>query len=134
MDTQVKVLGWLFLLLGIFGLLGAACLFIIISGSGFISGDDVAIRVTLLVSIVIAGFIVVTSIPGIITGIGLLQFRPWARILGVVLGVINLPGFPLGTILGVYALIVLLNDDVNPLFNPQVSTPSSTSLVEEGES
>lgn len=131
MDTHVKVLGWLYLLLGIFGLLGAACLFVTIAGGGFISGDDTAIRVTLLVSIIIAGFVVVTSIPGVITGIGLLRFRPWARILGLVLGVINLPGFPLGTLLGVYALVVLLNEEVNPYFNLPTSSPIAPSSTED---
>ena len=36
------------------------------------------------------------------TGIGLLYFKPWARILGIVLSAIALLGFPWVTILGVY--------------------------------
>ena len=53
-------------------------------------------------------FLLVLSLPGLITGIGLLKFQPWARIVGLVFGAINLINIPFGTILGVYGLWVLL--------------------------
>jgi glucose uptake protein GlcU len=50
------------------------------------------------------------------TLIGLLERREWARILTIILGVLHLLGFPIGTALGVYTLYVLLNDQTKPLF------------------
>ncbi len=44
-------------------------------------------------------------------GIGLLQRRPWARILAIVLGVIALLNIPLGSGLGVYTLWALFSPE-----------------------
>jgi hypothetical protein len=41
-------------------------------------------------------------------GIGLLTIQPWARLLAIVTGVVELISFPLGTALGIYTLWVLL--------------------------
>jgi hypothetical protein len=45
-----------------------------------------------------------------------LNYKPWARVLGLVLAVINLFNIPFGTALGIYALWVLLNKDTERLF------------------
>lgn len=45
---------------------------------------------------------------GIIAGVGLLHYRPWARILTIVLACISLIHLPFGTALGIYTLWVLL--------------------------
>jgi hypothetical protein len=41
-------------------------------------------------------------------GIGLLTVQPWARLVAIITGVIELISFPLGTALGIYSLWVLL--------------------------
>ena len=56
------------------------------------------------------------SLPSVVTGIGLLYFKPWARILGIVLSAIALLGFPWVTLLGIYGLWVLFNKDTERLF------------------
>ena len=63
------------------------------------------------------------SLPGIIAGIGLLKFRPWSRVLTIVLSALNLMNFPFGTILGIYGLWVMLSDEGSRLFlQPPVIT------------
>jgi hypothetical protein len=57
-----------------------------------------------------------TSIPGLVAGWGLLKFRPWARILGIVVSILGLLVIPIGTIIGIYGLWVLLNKDTERLF------------------
>jgi hypothetical protein len=52
-----------------------------------------------------------------VLGWGLLKFKPWARILGIVLCAINLINIPFGTILGAYGLWVLLNKDTERIFS-----------------
>jgi uncharacterized protein YqgC (DUF456 family) len=47
---------------------------------------------------------------------GLRRHRAWARMLGLVLGLFNLPLLPLGTGLGGYALWVLLQEDTRQRF------------------
>jgi hypothetical protein len=49
-----------------------------------------------------------TAVLGIVTGCGLLERRPWARMLAIVLGCIFLVDMPFGTALGIYTLWVLL--------------------------
>jgi hypothetical protein len=53
------------------------------------------------------------SIPvvNIITGIGLLKYREWARVLALVLAAFMLIGFPFGTAMGIYAFWVLLSNE-----------------------
>ncbi len=116
MDAHVKILGWLYIILGVLGLLIAGLVVLAVAGGGLISGDRTAITVTAIVSAVIGGILFLVSAPGIVAGIGLLNFQPWARILGIVLGIFNLPGFPIGTALGVYTLYVLLDDESSRLF------------------
>lgn len=121
METHVKVIGWLYILLGILGVLGAALLFVVVAGSGLISGDELAIQITTLVGFVVGGFLIMLSVPGIIVGIGLLQFRAWARILGIVIGLLNLLLIPIGTALGIYTIWALLDQGTTELFSPSVS-------------
>lgn len=57
-----------------------------------------------MLSVVLLG----TAILGIITGWGLLERRPWARMMAIVIGCIFLIDMPFGTALGIYTLWVLL--------------------------
>jgi hypothetical protein len=116
MDTHTKILGWLYIVLGVLGMLAAGAVILILVGSGLLSRDRTAISVLFIVAASVGGFLALVSLPGIIAGFGLLAYRPWARILALVLGILNLPGFPLGTILGVYTLYVLLDDETTQRF------------------
>lgn len=122
METHVKVLGWLYIILGAMGLLTALIVGLLMFGGGLISGDQTAITVTGIVALVVGGFILLISAPGIVAGAGLLGFRPWARVLALILGVLNLPGFPVGTLLGVYTLWALLDPETTRLFNREAGT------------
>ena len=111
MRQHVPILGWCFIvyhaIVAVIGIVVGA----IVGGAGAISGDRDAIFITGAVGIGVASFLIVISLPGIIAGIGLLKFRPWARILAIILGAMHLLSVPFGTALGIYALVVLLNDE-----------------------
>jgi len=68
----------------------------------------------------VGGFVFVLTLilclPSILAGWGLLKRKPWARIVAIILGVLSLPGIPLGTAIGIYTLWVMLNKDTMPLF------------------
>src|SRR5262249_36919247 len=59
----------------------------------------------------IGGFLMLSAAAGALAGWGLLDRRPWARTLAIVLGVLALFDFPLGTALGVYTLWVLASSN-----------------------
>jgi hypothetical protein len=54
------------------------------------------------------GIFMVCGVIGIAAGWGLLERQPWARILAIALGFVNLVDMPFGTALGIYTLWVLL--------------------------
>jgi len=56
----------------------------------------------------IGALLSITAIAGLAAGWGLLERKPWARTLTVILGLIGLCSVPFGTALGVYTLWVLL--------------------------
>ena len=59
---------------------------------------------------------ILTSVPEVIAGIGLLKRRSWARILAIILAIPDLIQIPIGTAIGIYALWVLLNSETAQLF------------------
>ncbi len=116
MKTHIQIVAWLYIVAGILGIILAVLVAGLIIGGGWISGDDTAIRVTTIVSIFVGGLVVLVSVPGVVAGIGLLSFKSWARILAIILAVLNLPGFPIGTLLGIYSLWALLDSESSLLF------------------
>lgn len=64
-----------------------------------------------IIATVIAVIAVVGGLPGIIGGWGLLTKKSWARIVVLIVGILNLFHFPLGTALGIYTLWVLLKPE-----------------------
>lgn len=121
MQEHVKIVGWLHLVLGGLGLLAGLFFGTMIFGGGLLSGEAEGMLAGSLIAAILGGFIVLFSVPGIFVGLGLLQRKSWARIGGIVLGVLNLVNFPFGTILGVYTLWVLLNDRTVELFRRPVA-------------
>jgi hypothetical protein len=57
---------------------------------------------------IIGVLVLVEGALGLVAGWGLLERRPWARMLTLILGCINLIKLPFGTALGIYTLWVLL--------------------------
>jgi hypothetical protein len=124
MDTHVKTLGWLWIIFGVLGILGALCMGVIIAGSGFISEDETAILVTSIVAAVCGGLFFLGNALNIIAGAGLLKYKSWGRILAIILGIINLLGFPVGTAIGIYTFWAMFNVETKQLFETGSETPS----------
>ena len=132
MQTHVKVLGVLYIVLSALGLLTALFLLLAIGGAAGIVGvaadpEDAAIALPILgiAGSALGMMLLLLSLPGLITGWGLLTFKSWARILGIVLSALNLLNIPVGTELGIYGLWVLLNKDTEHLFGSSALTSTS---------
>ncbi|MFZ5517434.1 MAG: hypothetical protein ACOY90_12385 [Candidatus Zhuqueibacterota bacterium] len=113
MEKHIQVLGVMYIVFGALGILSAAFLFTAIVGGGILSGDDDAMRITLIVGVILAGFCALVALPGIIAGIGLLKRQNWARVMAMILGILSLPLLPIGTALGIYTLWVVLSQESN---------------------
>jgi uncharacterized membrane protein (DUF2068 family) len=61
-------------------------------------------------------FFAVLALPGVLAGYGLLKRKKWGHVLGIVVAALSLLNFPIGTILGAYALFVLFQTSANEYF------------------
>jgi hypothetical protein len=133
MQTHVKVLGVLYLVVSGVCLVMALFLLLVMGGAAGIVGatadpQDAAIAIPILgiAGSALAIFLGAFSLPGLVTGYGLLNYKPWARVLGIVLSALNLINIPVGTILGGYGLWVLLSKDTERLFDGAPVVTSTT--------
>lgn len=124
MQTHVKVLGVIYLAVGGCMLLGALFLALTMGGVAGIVGataepEEAAIAIPVLgiAGTALAAVLFIFSLPSLITGYGLFNYKPWARIVGIVLSAISLINIPIGTVIGAYGLWVLLNKETERLFS-----------------
>lgn len=128
MRDHIKILGILNIVMGSFAALAGVGVLLVMGTVGGIiaasihssSGGDLgdstlAGPIIALVGTCIAIFFLVLAAPSIIGGWGLLRFRPWSRVLMIVISALHLFHIPLGTALGVYGLWVLVNDETRRL-------------------
>ena len=129
MASHVKILGILHIVFASLGILAALVVLVIFGGIAGMVGatnhtDDAFVAVPMLggIGAIIFILILALSLPGLIAGIGLINFRPWARVLGIVISALDLISIPFGTALGIYGLWVLLSNQTEALFR-EVTTP-----------
>jgi len=122
MESHVKILGWLNV---IFGGLGVLISFAILGGIVAVSsifgigGEEelLPIHIIAIVGGIITLFTLLLSLPALLLGYGLLNLRPWARILGLVMSGLSLFHVPIGTALALYSFWVLLKPETEALFH-----------------
>ncbi len=130
MATHVRILAWFNIVIGGLGVLAACITFAGASALPAIlaavahEAAEIPIGVIQIVVTFIVGMILVLSLPSLILGFGLYHFRPWARILGLVLAAINLLNLPFGTVVSLYAFWVLLKPETEELFRETAVRPA----------
>jgi membrane protease YdiL (CAAX protease family) len=128
MDRHRHVLGILYVVFSALLAVGALAGFAVLMFGALASSDAEERAEILGVGGVLAGLLLLLSVPGFIGGIGLLKRRAWSKVLTLILAVLNLPGFPVGTALGIYTVWFWLQPNVRPLFFPQESEPRGPEL------
>ena len=118
MKQHVSFVGALHIGFGILGLLGALAIFY---GFQFLyelveQEEPIAREVLSLIGNSIAIIILFFSTLGVLGGIGLFSYRPWARILVMIVSAINCLNVPVGTAKGIYSLWVLMQPETLDLF------------------
>jgi hypothetical protein len=118
MEQHIKTLSILNIVLGGLGVLAALVILLVFGGlagvAGIDHGDpDSAMGVAMFGMIGgVAFFIVlILSAPSLIAGIGLLNYKPWAKTLMLIVSALHLLNIPFGTALGIYGLWVLTKDE-----------------------
>ena len=117
MQTHVKVVAVLFIVIGGLNLLAAA-LFGVGAGIagmavGMSNDPDAAAALPIigLAGGALVAFLLILGLPPVIVGIGLMKFREWARIAGIVISALLIFHIPFGTAIGIYGLWTLLNSE-----------------------
>jgi hypothetical protein len=102
-EASVKAIGRLYVLAGVLTLAAGVVLALAV-----ILGDRTATGSTAILAALPStlALVCVGVLQGA-TGYGLHQLRPWARVIGTILSVIGLIGFPVGTIIGAYVLYIV---------------------------
>jgi hypothetical protein len=132
MAQHVKILGVLHIVFGSLGVLGAIIVLMIFGGiSALVGFSDhsadgaAAAPIVGMVGGLIFILVLVLSVPALVIGIGLVQFRPWARIATIILSAFDLLSIPIGTALGIYGLWVMLNPETERLFGARTAPAAS---------
>ena len=103
-----------------FGLLGVAGALAIFFGFQFlfqlVEDEPIAQDVLSFIGNSIGLILLFVSTIGVIGGIGLFSFRPWARILVMIVSALNCLNVPVGTAKGIYSLWVLMQPETIELF------------------
>ena len=120
LKQHVKILAYVHLGMGILiAMMGLMALlfFVGIGIAGFAGQADPELLGILSVVGLVAGIMfAIFAVPSIIAGAGMLKLKGWARILALVMGILNLFSIPIGTAVGIYSLWVLFQDDVEQAF------------------
>jgi hypothetical protein len=118
MEQHIKVLSVLFIILGILGIVVAVAFMLLGAGAAATilaqdQGNEARIGAVWAGGCItfVAALFGIMAIPSIIAGWGLSQHKSWARILTIILAILSLPQFPVGTAIGIYALVILFNEE-----------------------
>jgi len=118
MDRHVQLIGILWIVYGIMGLLFAFFVFLVLFGVSFIPNMGVvAPGILRLVAWIASLFFLVLALPQIIAGMGLMKRKEWGRILTLIVSFFHLISFPLGTALSIYSFVILLKPESVKLFS-----------------
>ena len=118
MEKHVTLVAVINIGFGIFGVIIAIFVLIAMIVGSFYVEDYEFRKIIPIVGTTVFLFILLTSIAEIVGGFGLLKRRPWARILILIVACLDLLWIPIGTIIGIYELWVLLQDETARLFKP----------------
>jgi Ni,Fe-hydrogenase I cytochrome b subunit len=111
MEKHINIVAALQIGLSVFNLLVALLIFTVLKlVIGFVD-DATAARILSLIADVFAIVFIVISVPGILAGMGLYRRKEWARILTLILSVIEIFSFPFGTAFGIYSIWALVQPE-----------------------
>ncbi|MFW5755603.1 MAG: hypothetical protein ACOCWK_03310 [Tangfeifania sp.] len=112
MERHINVVAALHIGLSILGLIIGIIVFAVLNVTvGFVEEME-ARKILAIIANVLVIIITSLSIPGLVAGIGLFKRKEWARILTLIISVLHLFNFPLGTAVGVYSIWALVQPEI----------------------
>ena len=123
MKKHVTVVGALQIGFSILWLIGAIVLFFVFNiAREVVPRDDVpsfVMDILGILGILLPIFLGTIATLGLVGGIALLAYKSWARILTIIVSALGCFNIPIGTLIGVYSIWVLMQDETVKLFQQQ---------------
>jgi hypothetical protein len=123
--THINVIAWLNIVLGAMSLIGGLIVFLMAGGFGLFvgasAGRDAVPAAAMFggFGLLAAGVCLLSGLPSLLVGGGLLRYASWARIACIVLSIlhlINATTMGLSTVLGIYSLVILFQPECERVF------------------
>lgn len=116
MEKHINVVAALQIGLSIFNLFIAFLIFTVLKlVGGFVDEPEGGMVLSIIADVLAIVFIVI-SVPGILAGLGLYKRKEWARILTLILSIIEIFSFPFGTAIGIYSIWALIQPETVSAF------------------
>jgi hypothetical protein len=120
MQQHITVVGALRIGSAILWIMVAGTILLLLIGPGIIAqcadGDGEALVILTAIAFPLAFFFILSAALNIVGGIGILKHRNWARYLVMILSVLDIFNFPIGTALGIYCIWALAHNETARLF------------------
>lgn len=123
--THIMIVGWFNIVASVIFAFLALLGFFFFAGIGVASGDSEAMPILTVVGCAAFALFAVFAVPGIIAGWGLLARKPWGRVIGIVVAILDLFNIPIGTAFGIYALWVLTEPEAEAYFAVPQTPPGA---------
>lgn len=107
LQQHITILGWLYVVGHAIFLVIGAFVFLLLIGLAPVTREPEPMWILTLVGTTVGLLMAALGLPGLLAGWSLLTRKPWARVLTIVVGILSLVNFPIGTAIGLYTLWVL---------------------------
>ncbi len=104
------LLGWIYIVANVLLLLAGAVVFFLLFGLGYASCEWESFIILSGLGLFLGVLIILLAFVGILAGCGLIRGCAWGRTLGIIVAVLARICFPIGTLIGIFALFLLLQD------------------------
>jgi len=115
MHKEIELLGALHIAISILYTLVFSAIYAVLFSKGFFSGKESSANIQLVIFAVVGAFLLLFAISGVIAALGIIRSRPWAQMMILILGCLNLICVPLGTALGVYTIWIFMHSEKSGL-------------------
>jgi hypothetical protein len=120
LEQHITILGWLYVVGNAVFLVIGGFVFLLLVGIAPVTGEPEPMWILGIVGTAVGLLMAALGLPGLLAGYGLLTRKSWARVLAIVVGILGLVNFPIGTAIGIYTFWVLTQETATNYF----STPA----------
>ncbi|NLL14567.1 MAG: hypothetical protein GX267_14275 [Fibrobacter sp.] len=115
MHKEIELLGALHIAISILYTLVFSAIYAVLFSKGFFSGEESSANIQLVIFAVVGVFLLLFAISGVTAALGIIRGRPWAQMMILILGCLDLICVPLGTALGIYTIWIFMHSEKSGL-------------------